>query len=40
MGKRRTEHPVENGSFLDDFLEWMDSPECLTENGLSDFSGL
>jgi hypothetical protein len=27
MGKRRTEHPVENGSFLDDFLEWMDSPE-------------
>jgi len=27
MGKRRTERPVENGSFLDDFLEWMDCPE-------------
>ena len=27
MGKRRAEHPFENNSFLDDFLEWMDSPE-------------
>jgi hypothetical protein len=27
MGKRRVEHPGENGSFLDDFLEWMDSSE-------------
>ena len=27
MGKRRAEHPVENGSFIDDFLEWMGSPE-------------
>ena len=27
MGKRRAEHPGENGSFLDDFLEWMDSSE-------------
>jgi hypothetical protein len=25
MGKRHAEHPVEKGSFLDDFLEWMDS---------------
>ena len=27
MGKRHAEHPVEKGSFLDDFLEWMDSSE-------------
>ena len=27
MGKRHAEHPVEKGSFLDDFLEWMDSYE-------------
>ena len=25
MGKRHAEHPVEKGSFLDDFLEWMNS---------------
>ena len=27
MGKRRTEHPVENGSFPDDSVDWMDTPE-------------
>ena len=27
MGKRHAEHPFENDSFLDDFLEWMDSSE-------------
>ena len=27
MGKRRTKQPFENNSFIDDFLEWMDSSE-------------
>ena len=25
MGKRSTKHPVENSSFIDDFVEWMGS---------------
>src|SRR5208337_70503 len=27
MGNWRTEHPVENGSFPDDSVDWMDIPE-------------
>ena len=27
MGDWRTEHPVENGSFPDDSVDWMDTPE-------------
>ena len=27
MGKRPAKHPCENSSFIDDFLEWMVSPE-------------
>jgi len=27
MGNWRTEHPVENGSFPDDSVDWMDTPE-------------
>ena len=27
MGNWRTEHPVENGSLPDDFVDWMDTPE-------------
>lgn len=27
MGKRRTEHPVENNPFIDAFQDWMDSSE-------------
>jgi hypothetical protein len=31
MGDWRTEHPVENGSFPDDSVEWMDTPQgCST----------
>ena len=27
MGDWRTEHPVENGSFPDDSVDWMNTPE-------------
>ena len=27
MGKRRAQHPFEDNSFIDGFLEWMDAPE-------------
>ncbi len=27
MSRRRTEHPVDNGSLLNAFLEWMDTSE-------------
>jgi ABC-type thiamine transport system substrate-binding protein len=27
MGKRHGEHPFEDSPFVDDFLEWMGSPE-------------
>jgi hypothetical protein len=27
MGNWRTKHPVENGSFPDDSVDWMDTPE-------------
>ena len=27
MGNGRTERPVENGSFPDDSIDWMDTPE-------------
>jgi len=35
MSKRREKHPLENNPFVDDFLEWMGSPE-----GQSDIEAL
>lgn len=35
MGKRREKHPLEDNPFVDDFLEWMGSPE-----GQSDIEAL
>ena len=27
MGKQREKHPLEDNPFVEDFLEWMNSPE-------------
>lgn len=27
MGKRREQHPLEDNPFVEDFVDWMDSPE-------------
>ena len=36
MGKRQEQHPFEDNPFVDDFLDWMGSPEGELSSEVSD----
>ena len=36
MGKRREKHPLEDNPFVEDFLDWMGSPEGALSNAVLD----
>lgn len=36
MGKRQDQHPLENNPFVEDFIDWVDSPEGELSSEVSD----